>query len=433
MKAEEQPTLPPNDTEKESVIQLDIETVRKMASLSHDAIETLFKRTGLLDPEGSLSPFPESQLRLNEDMPGPFGTHNTATGEINLRKNLTKESALIAVLHELVHHYSHNEYKSAKINDATKIIEQRGRTKSGFSTHTRRADALGEEHLRSFNEAVVQTTTIELLKEMQSKLTDTFPELDVERVLKIATSEIYPEDIEIFEMVLTKIGERRAHATNEVLDEATRKTRHEMIIAQFTGNTLPLIREIEEACGKGTLRIIGAGRSKHRVGEDQAASKRHLSLIKDFLSETDMTLKDDLAEQILGPFEYYQYVLHVHLSDVQKSLKNGSAEHWSASEFFDARHYVEEAIQAAKRAFKKKFDQLAAELLSDDETSRTKRVFLLESAGYHAKAQLEFIASNRPPATTEDQREFLSNLMLEQQIESLRETQATINNLLPKN
>lgn len=227
-----------------------------------------------------------------------FHQHSTKAAYID-KEGKSRKRLGHTIVHEAIHILSSKKYfRDAKGNH--------GMTKSGYlhvQSPIREGDRsdinkrfklsnLKHEHMRGFNEAVIDVMAIELLGKNSKNLIDEF---------KITNEEIkenlvgYVEFVEILNIVIDGVAERDGKSKEEVWKKFKKGV--------ITGDMMHL-REIEKTFGSGSLRVLAfmGTNDATKLSEDHATQK-----IKKYFETDSEDEREKIAEEIFGDRELKAY------------------------------------------------------------------------------------------------------------------------------
>lgn len=146
-------------------------------------------------------------------------------------------------------------------------------------------------YFQSLNEAVVQKITVELVEKNDEQVRQAIKAHGLPRDLLSYDFDLdrsaYAKDIELLNRIVQKVAEYKQEAFEETW---RRFQRH-----HFTGN-LSHLRDVERACGSGTLRLY----STIRANDTQS-----IHLMMEYLQQSDIATREHLAEKIFQTTKAY--------------------------------------------------------------------------------------------------------------------------------
>lgn len=204
------------------------------------------------------------------------------------------------IFHEAVHAASKQKHWVQKEGDAIATESYR----VGYRVTNRGNPEKQHEHLRGFNEGVVEMTTQSLFSEHAQEIK---ARLGITKSQVEETGFVYSESREVIREIIRTLALAQEIAEEEVW----RKIRK----GQFTGEMMHL-RDIEYAYGKGALRVLDALEVRSDDSWSDAEKKflrdRNAKILEYFKSgdqpgEKKKAIRQALARDILGEEGYKKY------------------------------------------------------------------------------------------------------------------------------
>ena len=271
----------PGELEKSPEFLLVIKKIEEylneeLASMGLPSIEVDPRRIHLLGEKDM-----EEQLQA-ADLNGQY---NPLKDRVVVKEAGSRLQKYKSTLHESVHRAAYRMFSANK--EIKKIDTVRG----GYLA-ANPSDEADHEHFRGLDEAVVDRIVSEILDGHKQELIDTLHITDEERQQPVR---YYREYMGILSGIINKIAAQKDESADVVWKRFKK--------GEFTGEMMHL-RDVEEAYGKGSLRILGALGSvtKNSLKEGDAAD-----LILQYFETDDATRRDNIARRVLTEREYLRY------------------------------------------------------------------------------------------------------------------------------
>ena len=272
----------------------------------------------------STFPFPVPNNLLHIAVRGhPDLAKNESEGEINFAlghiliadaPRLTRELQgypkaaeilkFLVLLHEVIHAAGFSEKNT------------RGQiSRVGYSPWNWSMPLQGHEHMRGFNEGVVQSLAVLWANKHAEKISVFFKVQDIEDVKMVISSwGIYETECQILDVITDRIARVNAEEKQKVFDR--------IASGYFTGHMMHL-RDIDLAFGKGSLRHLAALRSVSLPDNNRKGKEQHGVQIKESLirsHERSERIQNIRAHNELSDEEYFLYLRRKYEHMIDRAL-----------------------------------------------------------------------------------------------------------------
>lgn len=205
---------------------------------------------------------------------------NFIDGRLNFYKN---------ILHEIIHYYSFNSLIAI---DSTKDIKN---YRSGFVSHNPE-DTSRHEHLRGFNEAVVEKVLQDILRKNRDFLIKELNITNKEIKSRENAVSYYTKESDLLNIIIDELAKFKNKNPDEIWKDIKK--------GLFTGNMM-FLRDIEKVFGPGSLRVLAVMDSKGSNKND--SEERLFNNLDEFFKTKNQKQRDILAKQILSERERLRY------------------------------------------------------------------------------------------------------------------------------
>lgn len=233
---------------------------------------------------------PEKVFEQNISFIGNDAVYDTGHGIFINKEKVGDANFFRTVLHEGLHKASYHKY--CWYFSEKRQWDMVEPSRLGYTSFKSESDSGKHEHLRGFNEAVVEKTVQELIKKNRK---DIIRSLNFNVAQILGFSRHYEKEMELVDFMVDKIAEKKGEGKEDVWGRFKK--------GLFTGEMMHL-RDIERTFGKGALRMIASIQS---VFQPALSDERIVDYVRQYLETENGEERKKIAELVLNLEERRQH------------------------------------------------------------------------------------------------------------------------------
>ncbi len=326
-----------------SEVPLSREHVPRLQTLVRSIFTEEFRSRELIGSDDVLPEVREHHWNVVPDIDGESSVHGSANnyGHVRLLDKVSLSRAIAIAIHEMVHVYADSIY--------TQRAGGTYRATSGYKTSTTLRQGRESDSFRGFNEAVVHSLTIELLKKHRDAIAKEFPEASIDSIIK-SSEDYYRIDREILDAVATLVAKHNLWNSGTTITAKSYKER--LFTAQFQERSERelLMKNAEHALPPGGMKILAALGRRSLLTRSRETRLEEYQLFREFIQpHTTSERRDRIAQEILpNEHQLYRYYMTAQWDAIPVRLNRLEAEIRTLRTFSEQNNVSREVIASLK-------------------------------------------------------------------------------------